>query len=186
MCSYNGLKKVTDSMKILCKLSVLVAFFCCAVLAQDVSVSGLTLRIERISASGVVTVSMTNSSKKPIRVWQETNSWGVAHWRVLIIRNGQLYTFFQNPHRGFTINAPRFTEIAPGKYIQHDLDVNGGNWCDSDQCAQFDERGVGGKEISFKTGDTAIVLYDVPPAYDPGIRRLGVWYGVASVLTTIE
>src|SRR5262245_56394580 len=121
----------------------------CPVLTQDTPISGLTITVTSISGSGTISLDLVNSSTRPIRIWQESDSWGAAHWRVLIVREGELHTFVQNPNQRFTINAPRFIVMAPGEYIRRELDINGGNWCDSDQCSRFDERGIGGKEISF-------------------------------------
>jgi hypothetical protein len=100
----------------------------------------------RLSPAGTITVALGNSSDKPLKLWNEANSWGAAHWRVLRIRKGQLETFFQNPDQNFTRNIPTFREIAPGAHIEQDLDPSNESW-----------RGLKGK-LNFETGDIVIVI----------------------------
>ncbi|MDR3747915.1 MAG: hypothetical protein P4M04_07160 [Acidobacteriota bacterium] len=79
--------------------------------------SGIEIKIAEVSLSGGITVKVSNASKDVIKVWQESNSWGGARWRVLRIRKGLLETFFQNPNERFTKNIPTFTQIAAGAQI---------------------------------------------------------------------
>jgi len=155
--------------------------------------SGLTLMIKEVKPSGVVTVEINNSSQEPIRIWQDSNSWGAAHWRVLLIRNGRLETFFENPDQGFTVNGPGFDEIAAGAKIDRELSLNGGNWCGFGHCSQYKEHGFGGREASFERGDILIVVYDVPmqlvfPESHGSVMagKAGVWYGVATAMTVVQ
>jgi hypothetical protein len=100
----------------------------------------------------------------------------------LLIREGKLETFVENPDQGFTRNAPMFKEIAGGAHIEGKLDLSGGNW-----------RGSHRRGVSFESGDVIIVVYDVPKAYGwagapvtTEASKMGVWYGVATALTTIK
>jgi hypothetical protein len=101
------------------------------------------------------------------------NSWGAARWRILVLRNGQLQTFFQNPDRDFTVNLPTFVEIAGGSHLEQSLDLNDGNW-----------RGSERERVIFNPGDTVVVVYDVP--FTPESLKLGVWYGVATTSTVVR
>jgi len=162
--------------------------------AQKESTTGeLTLAIKEVNLSGVVTVEMINSSQQPIRIWQEGNSWGAAHWRVLLIRNGQLETFFENPDQGFAMNEPRFDRVAAGAKIDRELSLNAGDWCGFGHCSQYYEHGFGGREVSFERGDVLIVIYDVPrlDVYPEShmsamAAKAGVWYGVATAMTVVQ
>ena len=122
------------------------------------------------------------TAQKPIRIWQESNSWGAAHWRVLLMRNGQLQTFFENPDQAFTRNIPAFNEITPGSHIEHKLDLSAESW-----------RGTEGQKVRFEHGDTVVVVYDVPRPYrwagaavTVEASKMGVWYGVATALITVQ
>ena len=129
---------------------------------------------------------MTNLSKTKIRIWDDSNSWGAAHWRVLLLRKGKLTTFYQNPDQIFTVNVPRFREMAPGSHVDIKLDLNAGDWCGFGQCVAYNQQGFGAEKVRFEPGDIVIVIYDTPKQYEPETRNLGVWYGVVSALTTVQ
>lgn len=84
----------------------------------DRSMNSLKIGKVEVSRAGNITVEIENSSREPLRVWKDSNSWGAACWRVLLIRKGRVETFFQNPDQGFTKNWPRFNEIAAGGHIE--------------------------------------------------------------------
>ena len=168
---------------ICCTLFILANLFLGSMGAQDKSMNGLEIKIAEVSPSGGITVEISNASKDPIKVWQESNSWGAARWRVLRIRKGQLETFFQNPNQRFTRNIPTFSEIAGGAHIKQTLDLNRGNWCGLGHCSSHDEHGFGGQEVGVEPNDIIVVTYDVPRTNEA--VKLGVWYGVAAALTTV-
>lgn len=149
--------------------------------AQDKIMPDLSLRIVQASPSGTVAVAIANASQRPIRIWQESNSWGAAHWRVLLIRNGRLQPFFENPDQVFTRNIPTFDEITPGSHIERKLDLSAETW-----------RGTEGQKVRFEHGDTVVVVYDVPKSYGWAgaavtleASKMGIWYGVATALITV-
>jgi len=148
------------------------------------SMNDLKVKIVEVSHSGEITVELSNSSKELIRIWRDSNSWGADRWRVLLIRNGRLETFFQNPNRLFTRNVPSFDELAAGAHIEKKLDLNGGNWCGLGHCALYNERGFGGEKASFEPNDMVIVVYDVPRTTEA--HKLDVWFGVVSASTTVR
>ncbi len=110
----------------------------------------------------------------------DSNSWGAARWRVLVVRNARLETFFQYPEQGFTRNIPTFIEIAGEGQINKTLDLNAGEWCWLDQCSFFGEKGIGGEMIKFNPKDSIIVVYDVPRTAEAA--SMGVWFGVAATM----
>jgi hypothetical protein len=112
------------------------------------SIEALTIGKVEVSRTGNIAVELANSSKEPLKVWKDSNSWGAACWRVLLIRKGHLETFFQNPDQGFTVNWPEFIEIAGGGHIEQKLDLNGGNWCGLGHCSIYNERGFGGERLA--------------------------------------
>lgn len=152
-------------------------------MAQDKSKNGLEIKIASVTPSGGITVKVSNISKDPVRVWQESNSWGAARWRVLRIRKGQLEAFFQNPNQRFTRNIPTSTDIAAGAEIEQKFDLNGGNWCGFAHCSGYKEHGFGGREASFEPGDIIVVTYDVPRTDEAS--KMGVWYGVTAEMTAV-
>jgi len=145
-----------------------------------------SVKIGKVEASrgGDIAVEILNSSKKPIKLWQDSNSWGAACWRVLLVRKGQLETFFQNPDQIFTVNRTTFNEIPGGGRFEQKLDLNGGNWCGKGHCTLHSERGFGGKRLTFEANDMVIVIYDVPATQEA--HELGVWYGVVAASTTVQ
>jgi hypothetical protein len=147
-------------------------------------VESLQFEVSQLERNGTVSIQMSNLTERLIRIWKESNSWGAAHWRVLIVRNGHLHTFFQNPDQFFTKNVPAFIEIPPKGHLGDKLNLNGGNWCSKEQCANYDDSGIGGQQIRFEPGDTIIVIYDVPRSNES--TRFGVWYGVAAASTTVQ
>lgn len=140
-----------------------------------------TCRIVSVSQSGSILLEIRNPSDRSMRLWEETNSWGAARWRLLRIRGGQVETFFQNPNRIFTGNLPQFHELAPGAHLEMKLDPNGGNWCGFGYCAAYNEKGLGGMNVNFERDDTIIAIYDVPPTNEG--KEMGVWHGVIAALT---
>jgi hypothetical protein len=139
------------------------------------------LEIRRVTLSGRIMIRMHNRSTRPLRLWDETNSWGAAHWRVIRFRHGVADVFYQDPDESFSRNIPTYSEIAPRASIEHALDLNDSNWL-----------GHGPEPIRFAAGDTLIIIYDVPNQdlclSEPFARArdAGVWHGVASVITTVK
>lgn len=159
-----------------CSIFLVVCILCSAVTGSDKGMTSLKISITAISYSGSISLEMQNASKLPIRIWTEANTWGAAHWRVLLLRNNQLQTFYQNPNQDFSRNIPSFDELPGGKSLKKVLNINDGEWC-----------GMEGKKVSFQKGDAIIVIYDVPildPC--PGSRihmvayESNVWYGVVA------
>jgi hypothetical protein len=144
------------------------------------------LKIERleVSRTAQITLELQNSSKERLRVWKDSNSWGAACWRVLLIRERHLEAFFQNPDQGFTKNGPAFNEIVAGARLEQKLDLNGGNWCGFGHCSIYNQHGFGGKTLTFEPNDTVIVIYDVPVTQEA--RDNGVWYGVIAATATVQ
>src|SRR3989442_13701331 len=91
---------------------------------SDMPINSVKIGKVEASRAGNITVEILNSSKKPNKLWKDSNSWGAASWRVLLIRSGRLETFFQNPDQAFTKNGPTFNEIAGGARIQYKLNLN--------------------------------------------------------------
>jgi hypothetical protein len=160
----------------LCAFLVLVIIEHPHVCVGNERVTALTLTLKSVSTSGQVAVDIQNRQRTPLRVWQNSNSWGAARWRLLRLRKGVLESYYQNPEQSFLFNEPSFYEVKAGGHIEQKLDLNAGDWCGSSRCSTTKERGVGGRMVSFEPGDFIIVIYDVP--FTPENLRLDVWYGV--------
>jgi hypothetical protein len=142
------------------------------------------IKITKVLQKGSVSLQRVNSSEKPLKIWDDANSWGAMCWRVVRIRDGRAEAFFQNPHQIFTVNVPEFHEIAPGAHLKVMLDLNGGDWCGFGYCAPYSERGLGGTQVRFDLNDMIVVVYDVPStdeSYDKG-----VWNGVVAASATVK
>jgi hypothetical protein len=163
--------------------AIALVFLYSTATAGEQSSYGLALKIKDIHEPGILVVDIENSSSKPIRIWQEANSWGAARWRVLTFANNRMDTFFQNPNQGFTINMPLSDELAVGAHLTRKLDINGGNWCGFGHCSSFNQHGIGGQEFKFQRGDRLVVIYDVPDSDEAHNR--GVWYGVTATSSIV-
>src|ERR1043165_4425278 len=144
----------------------------------------LTIGIVNVANSGRVSVEVNNASAKPIRMWKDSNTWGAARWRLLVLRNGKLEGFFQNPNRAFSRNGPGFTEIPSKSHIDQNLDLNDGQWCELGHCSLPSPQELPKKKIGYNSGDVVIVVYDVPLSSEA--RELHVWYGTAATSITIQ
>lgn len=170
----SDIKAPVKTMFSLLATAVLLAFFCDSTKGTTGgSSSSLFVTVLEVTHSARIRVVLANSSKEPVKVWKESNSWGWARWRVLVLRNGNLRTFFQNPDQDFTVNLPTFVEIPQGSRFEQRLDLNDGSWKSSD-----------GGRVTLGPGDTAIVVYDVP--FTQECLKLGVWYGVAAASTGVK
>src|SRR5208283_4805722 len=77
-----------STMKIdYCAMFVLVALFCGSATTKGISMNDLKIEIRDVTPSGSITVRVSNSSKDVIKLWKQSNSWGAACWRVLLVRN---------------------------------------------------------------------------------------------------
>jgi len=151
---------------------------------RDTAINSVKIEKAEATRTGEITVQILNLSKKPIKLWKDSNSWGAASWRLFLIRNGTLEVFFQNPDQEFTRNGPAFDEIPGGGHLDQKLDLNGGNWCGLGHCSIHSERGFGGKKFNFEPNDTVIVIYDVPVTQEG--RDNGVWYGVIAATAIVQ
>jgi hypothetical protein len=152
--------------------------------AKDKAIDSPILRKVKVSRAGDITAEIENSSKRPLRIWENSNSWGAACWRVMLVRNGRVEAFYQNPDQRFTTNWPAFNEITPGAHREQKLDLNGGDWCGLGHCSRHNERGFGGKRLTFEANDVVIVIYDVPATQEA--RDMGVWYGVIAGTAIVQ
>ncbi len=161
---------------------VLLNFFGGAAMAEDRLIRSPEIEITRIQPNGHIFVTMTNHWSLPIKVWDSWNSWGAMNWRVLILRNGRLQTYYRNPNQMFTRNFAAFKEIPSEGQLEYDLDLNGGDWCDGKHCSSDYEKEIGGKMISLEPNDMVFVIYDVHITREAG--QFGVWYGTISTHQT--
>ena len=128
-----------------------------------------------ISAAGGrhVEVRLLNHSDSPIRFWQDTNSWGIAHWRVLVFSHDKLTTLYQESDEILSLDTPSFTEISAGKSQTIHLNLNENIWL-----------GDRSKKIALRTGDVITVILDVPRSTEGD--KLNVWHGVVAALLAIK
>ncbi len=176
--------------KLRCVFAALMflALFCDSAAGQTWSTNEIAIKISKVSYSGEITISITNTSSKPVRIWEETNSWGKARWRIFVVREGHLQTFFQNPAQDFTVNFPSFREIAPRARIEEKLNPNDDEWCSLGHCRNSNSLShtpEDDRKTNFQPGDLMVVDYDVP-CFLPESPRLHVWWGVAADSATVQ
>jgi hypothetical protein len=162
-------------------------FFCDPAAGQTWSMNEIAIRISKISYSGEITMSISNTSGKPVRSWNDSNSWGAGRWRIFVVGKGHLRTFFQNPAQDFTQNMPTFREISPGAQIEEKLNPNDDEWCGLGRCRNsypFIHKPEDEQKTTFQRGDLIIVDYDVP--FFPESLRLRVWWGVSADSATVQ
>lgn len=141
----------------------------------------LEIKITKISPPGRITVAVLNTSKWTITVGDESNGWGAKNWRVLVLRNGQLVTYYRDPHQTTpTRNSRALGDIVAGTQFEVELDMNGGGWCDPDQCSLSNERGIGGKMINFEPNDTIFIIYDHRFTVTGETRDWPSWDGIVA------
>jgi len=126
--------------------------------------SELALRVGKVTPPSGISLTMINTASSPVRLWRESNTWGVAHWRVIRIRAGQATLFYQVPTEGFTRNVPAFDELAGHVSVEIRLDLSGQAWRSTDR-----------SERDVRVGDFLVVVYDVPVTDEA--QQLGVWHG---------
>jgi hypothetical protein len=137
--------------------------------SSDLDKPAPVLKITLIQPKGILHVRVGNPSHSPLRLWKDSNSWGALRWRVLVVRNGKLITLHQR-QENFSMNSPELFEVAPGSSITQNLNVNDGTWLTPNA-----------RPVRFISGDTVIVVYDVP--FEQECLTRDVWYGVASDIT---
>jgi hypothetical protein len=82
---------------IICYIAIVLALSSGRPSPSFAHINDLELKIAESSPSGVITIEMNNSLEKPLRIWDESNSWGAARWRVVVIRNGKTQSFLGLP-----------------------------------------------------------------------------------------
>jgi len=163
------------------------ALFCHSAAGQTWSMNEIAIRISNVSHSGEITIDISNTSGRPVRIWSDWNSWGAGRWRIFVVSEGHLRTFFQDPAQNFTQNTPTFREIAPGAQIEEKLNPNDDEWCSQGHCRNsypFTQKPEDDRKTTFRPGDLIIVDYDVPSF--PESLRLQVWWGVSADSATVQ
>jgi hypothetical protein len=144
--------------------------------SMDCTHEGPKIRLQILSMEepGTLTVAINNVTRQPVRLWEESHSWGAAHWRVVRIRGERVDAFFQNPNQLFTRNIPTYVEIAPNATKKQSLNLDDGEWLSD---STDDPR--------LKRGDRIVIIYDVPDqefclaGFDEA-RKFRVWHGIAT------
>jgi len=133
---------------------------------------GPTLTVLFASVAGVVSVELRNNTKAPLKLFKSANSWGATPWRVLLIRDGKLTSYFLTSRdQAFTRNGPAFNVLGVGDRFRYELDVNTHVWY---------HHGEGDVSFSPRNGDLLIVSYDIGDTDEAHIYK--VWYGVVSTM----
>lgn len=90
------------------------------------SASDLKVKVEQVSATGVVLVSI-QSAELVIKIWRDGSEWGSARWRIHhLVNGGGLRTYFVDPDRMYTVNMRAFHKVSADKPLQVKLDLNDG------------------------------------------------------------
>lgn len=158
-------------IRIICCVLILAVYPTRQSEAIERSMGNLDIRIVAVTPSGVIKVEMAAKKSHGVRVWRESNSWGAARWRVLVVRDGHVSAFVQDPDQIFTRNLPGFIEISGS--AQFSLDPAKSTWLSS-----------AGRSFNVKGGDVIIAIYDVPASKEA--RDMNVWYGTVVATSTMS
>jgi hypothetical protein len=131
--------------------------------AMDVPGHENRLIVSALHSDGKLSVRIESKNGRSFRLWKDSNSWGAASWRVIVMRQNQISLFYQDPAQMFTRNIPSYAE-HPG-VATFELDVNQPTWLTTNS-----------KPFSFLSGDIVVALYDVAPSSEA--QRFNVWVGV--------
>ena len=74
-------------------------------------------------------VVVTNTSAKPLRLWETWNSWGYYNlsFEVADAEGKVLYAIRKKP-RSWTVNSPSWVELAPGEHFVMDVYFDRESW----------------------------------------------------------
>jgi len=133
----------------------------------------IELLITKVTRPTHLDVRVENRANVPVRIFRDYVSFGWARWRVIVVRNGKLREYMQNPDREFTKNGPEYNEIPVGGGHAFDFDFSSDDWTCSGEC----------KDKGIMPNDTAILIYDVPMTLQA--RRFGVWYGSRAAVISL-
>ena len=142
--------------------------------AQDASMTGLGVSIQKATPSGIVRVKLVNRSKQSIRVFRDSNTWGAARWRILRIRGGAVEAFAQTLKEIYTRNVPAFDDLPAGASVDVQLDINDKGWL-PDPSSTVNAR--------LASGDTIVVVYDGPVTSEA--EQLHVWHGISADIAKV-
>lgn len=138
--------------------------------AAEPARTDLELRIDQVSSTGQLSVSLHNKGEAPLRMWRG-GMMDIARWRVLHIpaSTGHMKTYYQDPDQIFDARN-NYRDLLPGKPWVNKLDLTSSFWLPNNA-------GQRGDNV-WATTDTVIVFYDIPIS-DEG-SKLGVWWGVVA------
>jgi len=133
----------------------------------------LELSILRVAPPNSIVIEVRNASSAPVRIWRESNSWGVARWRIMRVREGDAVLFYQVPTDEFTRNVPGFDELSGQTRVERVLDLTAAAW-----------HSTRPSDINIRAGDLVIVFYDVPVTDEA--KRLAVWHGAIVASSSVS
>ena len=155
-------------------LYFIIALLSGSAVAESKSLNHLALSILNTTQAGDINVRLVNSSNEPLRLWTETNIWGAYRWRVIVLREGKVKIFFEDPDGiVFTKNVPTWQEIKGDSFFDMKLQLSGEDWYRPNHV-----------KPDLRAGDQLIVIYDVPPS--PEAHKMSVWYGIVAASSTIQ
>lgn len=93
--------------------------------------------------NGSLVTELRNDSSRPVRIWEEWNSWGweVIHFEIKVPEKGEIFFIKKNPTSDWTINHPSFIEILPGKSVELKLQLSN-DWIVDEKLAKVKDTPV--------------------------------------------
>ncbi|MBS0458112.1 MAG: hypothetical protein JSS44_12385 [Proteobacteria bacterium] len=132
--------------------------------ALEFSVNPLGIEVSSLAGASI-TVGVVNRSNRDVKLFKESNTWGADRWRVVVVGNKRVRSFYQETPVAYTKNVPDTFSISAGGKWEKTLEMTDGTWVSSE-----------GSSWSPQLGDLVLVEYDIPWSTSvPGIDNL--WHG---------
>jgi len=107
-------------------------------------------------------VALTNRSGKPVKIWEDSNSWGHAALRFEISKGGGGKAIVRKKERDWRKNVPTFWTIEDGGRVVYEVDLGSDEW-------EGLPKDVHGKTVAMR----AVIEI----SEDEKSREFGVWTG---------
>lgn len=122
----------------------------------------LDMKIVELTDPGRIKIEVRQTEGRSFRLWNDSNSWGAARWRVLILRGDELTALVQQRPPAFTRNGPGYSEYLTNFSLE--LILTESDWAT-----------IKGSFGGFNHEDQVIVIYEVPVTQEA--FKFGVWHG---------
>ena len=155
-------------------LIVAISAVCASPLSER---SALKIEATYRGMPGAISVELINASNADLLLWKDSNSWGNARWKIVVVNGMKVDVFYQSRDSVFTRNVPSFDVIKKAGAKSVDLNLNDGSWRTCRGSCPANEKAVGKDAlVALSSNDVVTVIYDVPRSSEA--IQMRVWNGV--------